>query len=73
MRPLALGLVTHLSALVGVRGMRREENQWIKAGCRLDLKGMSRSLRAGRGALIGALEVRAGLRENQPMTRSLLT
>lgn len=71
MKPLTLGLVTHLSTLVGVRDMRREENQWIKSRSRIDLEGMSHPLRAGQGAPTGALGVRAGLRGNRRMTLSL--
>ena len=80
-------LVTHGSPLDGLLGMRkssdpmaagagqqeREENRWIKSGSRIDLEGMSRSLRARRGALAGALKACAGLRENRRMARSPLT
>lgn len=45
----------------GAGQQQRPENQWIKSGCRVDLEGVSRSLRLGGAALAGALRVRAGL------------
>jgi hypothetical protein len=48
-------------------------NRWIKPRSSLDLEGVGRPLRAGRGALTGAREVRGGLSQSRRMTLSLLT
>lgn len=69
-------LVAQKGALDGVLGMRkssdatagedghreREENLWIKSGCRIELEGMSQSRRAGRG-VNGAPTSSAGRRK----------
>jgi hypothetical protein len=48
-------------------------NRWIKSGCRVDLEGVSRPLRARRGALAGAREARGGLSQSRRTILLLLT